>query len=80
MVLGFGLFGATILYTGGHSWVIGALLVLESAMFLVLILDLAPYLLLIDIGHILAYLGIGFALWTTDVPYGSTDPAPDSTV
>lgn len=78
MILGFGLFGATILYTGAHSWIIGVLLLLESAMFLVLILDLAPYLLLIDIGHIVAYLGIGITLRTTDIPSGSTDPTADS--
>lgn len=78
MILAFGLFGATTLYTRGHSWIIGGLLLLESAMFLVLILDLAPSLLLIDLGHILAYLGIGITLWTTDIPSGSTDPAPDS--
>ena len=80
MILGFGLFGAAILYTGAYSWIVGALLVLESAMFLVLVLDLAPYLLLVDFGHILAYLGIGIALWTTDVPSDSTNPAPDSAV
>lgn len=79
MILVFGLFGATILYTGAYSWIIGALLLLESAMFLVLILDLAPYLLLIDIGHIVAYLGVGITLRTTDIPSGSTDPVPDST-
>jgi len=78
MILVFGLFGATILYTGAHSWIIGVLLLLESTMFLVLILDLAPYLLLVDIGHIVAYLGIGITLRTTDIPSGSTDPAPDS--
>lgn len=80
MILGYGLFGATTLYTGAHSWLVGALLGLESAMFLVLILDLAPYLLLIDIGHIVAYLGIAITLWTTDVPSDNTEPAPDSAV
>lgn len=80
MILGFGLFGATILYTGAYSWIVGALLVLESALFLVLILDLAPYLLLVDFGHISAYLGIGVTLWSTAVPSDSADPAPDSAV
>jgi len=79
MILGFGLFGATILYTRAHSWIIGGLVLLESAMFLVLLLGFAPYFVMIDIGHIVAYLGIGIALRITDSPSGSTEPATDST-
>ncbi len=79
MILAFGLFGAAILYTGTHSRIIGGLVLLESAMFLVLILDLAPYFVMIDIGHVVALLGIGMTLRITHSSSGSTDPAPDST-
>jgi hypothetical protein len=80
MTLGFGLFGATILYTGSHSWIIGALLLLESINLLVLILGLAPYILLTTVGHTLVFLGIGVTLRATGVTADSTDPAPDSAV
>lgn len=78
MILGFGLFGATILHTGSYPWLVGALLLLESAMFLVLILDLAPYLLLIDVGHVVAFLGTGGTLWRAGAQSASAEPAPDS--
>lgn len=80
MILGFGLFGATVLYTGIHSWIVGALLLLEAAMFLLLILDLLPYLLLADIGHVVAYFGIGFTLWSKDSLSDSTEQTLDSAV
>jgi len=80
MILTFGLFGVTSLHTGVYPWIVGALLLVESAMFLVLLLRVAPYLLLIDIGHVLAYLGVGVTLRTTGVPSDSAEPAPDSTV
>ncbi len=79
MILGFGLFGATILYTRAYSRIIGGFVLLESAMFLVLMLDVAPYFIMIDIGHLVAFLGIGIALRITEIPSGSTEPAPDST-
>jgi len=79
MILGFGLFGAAILYTGAHSRIIGGLVLLESAMFLVLLLDIAPYLVLINVGDVVAFLGIALTLRITDSPSGSTGPAADST-
>lgn len=78
MILGFGLFGATVLHTESYPWLVGALLLLESAMFLVLILDLAPYLLLIDAGHVVAFLGTAGALWKSGAQSARAEPAPDS--
>lgn len=78
MILAFALFGITSLRSGIHSRVVGVLLLVESAMFLLVIAGVPGFL--IDTGHVLAYLGIGIALWTTDLPSDSADPAPDSTV
>lgn len=80
MIVAFALFGTTSLYTGAHAWIIGGLLLVESAMFLVLLLRVAPYLLLIDIGHIVAYLGLAVTLRATAVSSDSADPATDSVI
>ena len=79
MSLAFGLFAVTTLRAGVYSWIIGALLLVEAAMFLVLILDLAPLLVLIDVGHVLAYLGIGATLWSDGIPTERVDRATDAT-
>lgn len=78
MILAFGLFGAISLYTEGHSRIVGGLLLLESAMFVALIGDLLSFFM-IDVGHVVAFLGLGIALRITDGPSKSTGPAPDST-
>lgn len=78
MILAFALFGTTSLYTGAHSRLVGGLLLVESTMFLVLLARVAPYLLLIDIGHIVAYLGLAITLRATAVTADGTDRASDS--
>jgi hypothetical protein len=77
MVLAFGLFGVTSLRAGVRSRVVGALLLVESVMFLLLILNVVPFVL-IDVGHVLAYLGVGVTLWTEGVPAGSAEPVADA--
>jgi hypothetical protein len=77
MVLAFGLFGVTSLRAGVRSRVVGALLLVESIMFLLLILNVVPFVL-IDLGHVLSYLGIGVALRTEGLPAGSAEPAADA--
>jgi hypothetical protein len=77
MVLAFGLFGVTSLRAGVRSRVVGALLLVESAMFLLLILNVVPFVLT-DIGHVIAYLGVGVTLWTEGVPTGSAEPMTDA--
>lgn len=77
MVLAFGLFGVTSLRAGTRSRVVGALLLVESAMFLLLILNVVPFVLT-DIGHVIAYLGVGVTLRTEGVPTGSTEPTADA--
>lgn len=78
MVLAFALFGATSLRTVAHSRVVGALLLVESAMFLLVIAGVPGFL--IDTGHVLAYLGVGVSLRSSGVRSDSAEPAPDSTV
>jgi hypothetical protein len=77
MVLAFGLFGVTSLRAGVRSRVVGALLLVESAMFLLLILNVVPFVLT-DVGHVVAYLGIGVTLRTEGVPTGSAEPTADA--
>lgn len=78
MILAFALFGVTSLRSGVYSRIVGVLLVVESVMFLLVIAGVPGFL--IDTGHVLAYLGIGITLWTTDVPSDSADPTFDSPV
>jgi hypothetical protein len=77
MVLAFGLFGVTSLRAGVRSRVVGALLLVESAMFLLLILNVVPFVLT-DVGHVLALLGVGVTLRTEGVPTGSAEPTADA--
>jgi len=78
MVLAFALFGVASLRSDVHSRVVGVLLLVESLMFLLVIAGVPGFL--IDLGHVLAYLGIGIALRTGVVPSDSAEAAPDSTV
>lgn len=61
MTLAFTLFGAATLYTGVYSPVVGVLLLLEGVMFLLVIAGIPGFI--IDLGHVLAYLGLGTTLW-----------------
>lgn len=78
MILTFALFGVTSLRTGAHPRPIGALLLVEAAMFLLLVLNAAPFVL-IDVGHVLAFVGVGVTLRTGGVPTESGEPATDAT-
>jgi hypothetical protein len=78
MLLAFGLFGVTNLRAGVHSRIVGGLLLVESAMYLLLLSGAVPAFV-IDIGHVVALLGVGIALRTEGVPTESTDPAADAT-
>lgn len=78
MILAFGLFGAIHLRARERSRTVGGLLLLESALFLLVIVGVPGYL--IDTGHVLAYLGIGIILWGRVVPTDGAEPTPDSTV
>lgn len=78
MVLAFALFGAASLRYGVHSRVVGVLLLVESLMFLLVIVGVPGFL--IDLGHVLAFLGMAVTLRTEVVPTDSAEAAPDSTV
>jgi hypothetical protein len=78
MSLAFALFGVTSIRSGDHSRVVGALLLGESAMFLLVVAGVPGFL--IDTGHVLAYLGIGIVLRGDPASSANTEPAPDSTV
>lgn len=78
MLLAFAVFSALVLSTGSHSWFVGGFLLLESAMFVALIGGLISYVM-VDVGHLVAFLGLGISLRITDSPSGRTGPAPDST-
>jgi hypothetical protein len=77
MILAFGLFGITSLLAGVRSRVLGTLLLMESTMFLLLILNAVPFVL-IDVGHVLSLLGVGVTLRTEGVPTERTDPTTDA--
>lgn len=74
MILAFAMFGVISLRSGIHSRIVGTFLVVESVMFLLVILGVPGFL--IDTGHVVAYLGIGVTLWTTDIPVD--DPGPET--
>lgn len=77
MVVAFGLFGITSLRAGVRSRVVGVLLLVEAAMFLLLILNVVPFVL-IDVGHVLSFLGVGVTLRTEGGPSERTDPTADA--
>ena len=78
MVLAFTLFGVISLRSGIYSRIVGGLLLVESAMFLLVIAGAPGFL--IDTGHVLAYLGIGIVLRTTGVSSDNAGAVSDSTV
>lgn len=78
MILAFGLFGVDGIRSGTYPRVVGALLLVESAMFLLVVLGVPGYL--IDTGHVLAYTGIGLSLRARNLPADTTEAPADSTV
>lgn len=77
MILSFAMFGVISLRSGTYSPVVGVLLLLESGMFLLVMTPVPGFV--IDIGHVLAYLGLGITLWNSGMLAGRGEPAVDST-
>lgn len=77
MSLAFVLFGAATLRTDVHAPVVGILLLLEGVMFLLVIAGVPGFL--IDVGHVVAYLGLGTTLWNEDVTADDAATAADTT-
>lgn len=85
-VLTYVLFGATSLRAGIHSRVVSIALLAPAVPFLTLIVGLAVLAgpvewveFVIDSGHVLAYLAVGIALRTEDVPADRAEPAAEAT-
>ncbi|QLG51069.1 hypothetical protein [Natrinema halophilum] len=78
MLLAFASFGIASLQAGIHSRITGVLLLIPATGFLLLITNAAPHFV-IDIGHAVGYLGVGFTLQSTGIPTDSTETAVDPT-
>ena len=78
MFLSFALFGIASLHASVHSWIVGVLLLVPATGFLLLITNAAPHFI-IDIGHAVGYLGIGFTLRSTGFSTESKEPVADAT-
>lgn len=77
-LLAFLLFGITTLRADAHSRLVGILLLVPAAMFVLLMARLAPPFV-IDSGHLVGILGTGIALRASDTPAERGDPTFDAT-
>ena len=78
MLLTYAVFGAIALRAGVPSRTVGLLVLGPAAMFLLLMMGVAPNFL-IDAGHAVFHLGIGIALRAESVPTERAGPASDPT-
>ena len=76
MIPTFALFGVACLRAGVHSRAVGVLLLVPAAMFLLLVTNAAPHVL-IDAGHVVGYLGTGVLLWSEGVPDDRAESVAD---
>lgn len=77
-LLAFLLFGITTLRADTHSRLVGILLLVPAAMFVLLMARLAPPFV-IDSGHLVGILGTGIALRASGTPAERGDPSIDAT-
>lgn len=77
-LLAFLLFGITTLRADTHSRLVGILLLVPAAMFVLLMVRLAPPFV-IDSGHLVGILGTGIALRASGTPAERGDPSLDAT-
>lgn len=83
MVLAYGLFGVTSLRTGAYRRVVSGLLLLEAVTFVAMIANAVAALgvpvVVFEVSHLVAYLGLGVILRDDGDPAAPADPASDPT-